>query len=146
MDTGDVDVISQRKWEKSGDAVDWSNSEACAMRAAQESWKPLYDSLKAKSEASLDLSSREMLAKMILDVAMASATPAIVGKQIAQLCKIYGHESTTVRHENENGALEDRLESWVRELKARQVAIDAPVKDIKITVLEPSMDRLHGGI
>lgn len=138
----DVDVLHRFKYETELPAVDFDNSEAKAMQDAQETWRPIHERLKMECDSEPDLSKRAVLAKLLMDVAMASKTPAVVGKQIAQLCKIYGHESTTVRHEDATGGLEKRLDEWIRQAKQRQLPKQ---EDSVVITVKPEVKEVAGG-
>lgn len=140
----DVDVVHQTKMEREVAPVDFDNSEAAAMLKAQDAWRPIHDRLKAECDAEPDLSKRAVLAKLLMDVAMASRNPAVVGKQLAQLCKIYGHESSTVRHEDATGGLEQRLDSWLQEVKKRQLAPPPQEKVVEVKVIEAKTEPSGG--
>ena len=142
-DDDDVDVLYRRKYESELPTVDWDNSEQKAMQDAQASWRPVHEQLTKQFDAEPDLNKRATLAKLLMDVAMASKNPAVVGKQLAQLCKIYGHESTTIKHEDGTGGLERRLDDWLLQVKQRQLA--APVeKEVSIRIIEPAKERVGG--
>lgn len=143
----DVDVASDKPFRKDAKVTDWDNSEAAAMKAAQASWGPLYTRLREEAESEPDLSKRAVLAKMLLDVAMASNNPAVVGKQLAQLSKIYGHETTTIRHQDDTGGLEKRLEDWIAQAKRRQMRLEKPPEpvEIEVKIVEPAKEDKNGG-
>ncbi|MBM3273872.1 MAG: hypothetical protein FJZ00_01870 [Candidatus Sericytochromatia bacterium] len=143
----DVVSVTSTPYRKDARVTDWNDSEAAAMKAAQASWAPLHQRLKEDAESEPDLGRRAVLAKMLLDVAMASNNPAVVGKQLAQLAKIYGHETTTIRHQDDSGGLEKRLDDWLQLAKKRQMSLSAPaeVKQIEVRVVEPAKDEPDGG-
>lgn len=142
----DVDVVYRTKAEKELPVVDWDNSEAAAMKAAQDAWRPIHERLTKEFDAEPDLNKRNVLAKLIMDVAMASKNPAIVGKQLAQLCKIYGHETTTVKHEAGTVDLEKRLDLWLSEAKQKALPPAPQSENVIITILEPNKERVGGDL